>query len=143
MTVAQILNEKGGDVVSVGVGATVMDALIVLKEHRIGAVLVMDDDGSVAGVLSERDVVRALPDEGGSLLLQPVSSLMTRGVISCETSHSMTDVMALMTQRRIRHLPVIEGGRLLGMISIGDVVKHRIAETEHEAEALKSYIALG
>ena len=143
MTVAQVLKEKGNEIIAVGEGATVMDALEVLKERRIGAVLVRREDGAIAGVLSERDVVRALPDQGGALLDQPVTVLMTRDVITCSSDDSMERVMALMTSHRIRHVPVIDGGQMTGVISIGDVVKHRIAESENEAAALKSYIALG
>lgn len=143
MTVAQVLKEKGNEIISVGEGATVMDALGVLKERRIGAVLVRREDGAIAGVLSERDVVRALPDQGGALLDQPVTVLMTRDVITCGSEDSMDRVMALMTEHRIRHVPVIDSGEMTGMISIGDVVKSRIAESENEAAALKSYIALG
>lgn len=140
MTVRRILRGKGGAVVSVPPAATVLDALNALKQHRIGAVLVLGDKGKIEGVLSERDIVRALPDKGGNLLAMPVSALMTREVITCQPSDSLDQVMAVMTERRIRHLPVVENRRLLGVISIGDVVKERIAETEHEAEALKSYI---
>lgn len=143
MTVAQVLKEKGNEIIDVDEGATVMDALAVLKDRRIGAVLVRREDGTIAGVLSERDVVRALPDQGGALLEQPVTVLMTRDLITCTSDDSMDRVMELMTEHRIRHVPVVDGDDMTGMISIGDVVKHRIAESEHEAAALKSYIALG
>lgn len=143
MTVAQVLKEKGNEIIDVDEGATVMDALAVLKDRRIGAVLVRREDGTIAGVLSERDVVRALPDQGGALLDQPVTVLMTRDLITCTSDDSMDRVMELMTEHRIRHVPVVDGDDMTGMISIGDVVKHRIAESEHEAAALKSYIALG
>lgn len=143
MTVAQILQHKGNNVISVSADATVTEAITLLKQHRIGAVLVTEGDGAIIGVVSERDVVRALPDSGGALLDQPVSVLMTRDVITCSPKASAELVMSLMTEKRIRHLPVIEGGKLCGMITIGDVVKSRIAESENEAEALKSYIALG
>lgn len=142
-TVAQILREKGGNVISVGANETVAEATRLLAEHRIGAVLVMEPDGAIDGVLSERDIVRALADNGADLLAKPVSALMTRKVFGCKPTDSISTIMTLMTERRIRHLPVMDGRELLGLISIGDVVKHRIAETEHEAEALKEYIVSG
>ncbi len=142
MSVAQILKEKGNNIISVEETATVSEALAVLKQHRIGAVMVMNE-GSVCGVLSERDVVRALPDKGAALLDEPVQMLMTRDVVYCSGNDSLESIMEMMTENRIRHLPVQENGKLAGIITIGDVVKHRIAETEHEAEALKSYITLG
>ena len=143
MTVALILKEKGPEVISVRSDQKVIEALEILKERRIGAVLVCDDGDQICGVLSERDVVRELPNHGGDLLNQTVSVLMTHDVITCAPGDSISDIMALMTRNRIRHLPVVEGGSLCGMISIGDVVKQKIAESEHEAEALKAYIATG
>lgn len=142
MSVAQILREKGGNIISVEETATVSEVIDVLKQHRIGAVLVMNDD-DVCGVLSERDIVRALPDKGAALLDDTVNVLMTRDVVFCSPADGIEAVMALMTENRIRHLPVQDNGKLAGLITIGDVVKHRIAETVHEAEALRSYIALG
>ena len=143
MTVAQILKEKGDEVISVPAGATVMHTLGVLKEHGIGAVLVRGENGDIAGVFSERDAVRALPARGAGLLLEPVSTIMTSDVITCSPDDAIASVMALMTRKRVRHLPVMEDGKLIGLVSIGDVVKHRIAETEHDVEALRAYIALG
>lgn len=142
MSVAQILKEKGNNIISVEETASVSEALAVLKQHRIGAVMVMNE-GSVCGVLSERDVVRALPDKGAALLDEPVHVLMTRDVVYCSGNDSLESIMERMTENRIRHLPVQDDGQLAGIITIGDVVKHRIAETEHEAEALRSYITLG
>ena len=142
MSVAQILREKGGNIISVEETASISEAINALKQHRIGAVLVMRD-GNVCGVLSERDIVRALPDKGTDLLEDSVDVLMTRDVVFCSPSDNIEAVMALMTENRIRHLPVQDKGKLAGLITLGDVVKHRIAETEHEAEALRSYIALG
>ena len=143
MTVEHILKSKGNRIISVDEGASVMEALAVLKENRIGAVLVMSSGNQIAGVLSERDVVRGLVDGGAALLDSPVSGLMTRDVITCKPADSIDAVMALMTEKRIRHLPVMDGGSLSGVITIGDVVKQRIAEAEHEADALKEYIATG
>lgn len=142
MSVAQILREKGDNIISVKETASISEAINVLKQHRIGAVLVMRD-GNVCGVLSERDIVRALPDKGADLLDDSVDVLMTREVVFCSPSDDIEAIMALMTENRIRHLPVQDDGKLVGLITIGDVVKHRIAETVHEAEALRSYIALG
>lgn len=142
MSVAQILREKGGNIISVEETDTISDAINILKQHRIGAVMVMRE-GDVCGVLSERDIVRALPDKGADLLGEPVNVLMTKDVVFCSPADDMESIMALMTENRIRHLPVQDNGKLVGIITIGDVVKHRIAETEHEAEALRSYIALG
>ena len=143
MTVEHILGSKGSKIVSVDEQASVMTALALLKEHRIGAILVMTPGNEIAGVLSERDVVRGLVDQGAALLDFPVCDLMTRTVITCAKSDSITSVMSLMTENRIRHLPVMDGGMLVGVISIGDVVKQRIAEAENEADALKDYIATG
>lgn len=143
MTVAQILKEKGNKVISVAGQDTILHALEVMKQHHIGALLVLGPRDKIAGVLSERDIVRALPDSGASLLADPVSSLMTKDVITCTPDHSISDVMALMTKHRFRHMPVLKDGKLIGVISIGDAVKERISETEHEAEALRSYITSG
>ena len=142
MSVAQILRERGGNIISVEETDTISDAINILKQHRIGAVMVMRE-GDVCGVLSERDIVRALPDKGADLLGEPVNVLMTQDVVFCSPADDMESIMALMTENRIRHLPVQDNGKLVGIITIGDVVKHRIAETVHEAEALRSYIALG
>jgi len=143
MTVAHILKNKGTQVHSVSGDDTVLKALNVLAENGIGAVLVKSPQGAIAGILSERDIVRALPNAAGKLREQPVSSIMTKRVITCRESDSIDDVMAVMTKNKIRHLPVMDGKRLLGVISIGDVVKARISEAEHEAEALKQYIVSG
>ncbi len=143
MTVAQILRQKGHHVHSVRVDTPLMDALKLLAKHRIGAILVLDDDDNIAGVLSERDVARGLPEKGAALLKENVSALMTRDIITASSEMTIAEVMNLMTERRIRHLPVVDNGKLNGMITIGDVVKSKIAQSEHEAEALKAYIATG
>ncbi len=143
MTVAHILREKGGDVVTIGPEASVGEAVRLLAEHGIGAVLVCGGDGGIVGVLSERDIVRALVDAEVPLLERPVSDLMTRDVVTVRPGDGIASVMAVMTGHRIRHLPVLdERGTLIGLISIGDVVKQRIAEAEREAEALKDYIRM-
>lgn len=140
MFVADILKAKGGDVVSTSSDETITATAALLKRHRIGAVLVLSEDGGIAGVISERDIVRALADSGGTLHDMRVGEIMTRDVITCEPANSIADVMKMMTERRIRHLPVMDGERLAGVISIGDVVKHRLEETEMETEELRHYV---
>lgn len=143
MSVAQILKGKGKEIYSVSESQTVMTALQVMTEYKIGVVLVKDKDGKLAGVASERDVARNLPTKGGALLEEAVSSIMTKDVITCQPKDSIEAMMSLMTSNKIRHLPVMDEGQLVGLISIGDVVKQRIAETELEAESLKAYISAG
>lgn len=143
MTVAHILSDKGGEIISVNEDQTILQALETLAEHHIGAVLVLNAKGGIAGILSERDVVRALPKAKGMLRAQKVSTIMTAKVITCQAKDSVEDVMEIMTRHKIRHLPVKDGRKLVGVISIGDVVKARISDAEHEAEALKQYIAGG
>jgi len=143
MDVTAILREKSGPTIVVGPEETVAECARVLARHRIGAVLVVDQDGEVLGVLSERDIVRALAADGGACLLAPSADLMTRNVVFCRPEDSITDVMQAMTARRIRHLPVEQDGELAGIVSIGDVVKYRLMEIEAEAESLRAYIATG
>lgn len=140
MTVNQILRQKGDNIISISEDKTVLEVSRILGERRIGAILVMDGD-EIKGIISERDVIRGLSIRGGAVLEEAVESLMTRSVVTCKVSDSLTDLMAIMTERRIRHVPVVDEGKVVGVISIGDVVKERISETEHEAEALKNYIA--
>lgn len=139
MSVASILREKGRDVVSVRPSDQVRDVVALLSEKRIGAVLVLDG-GRIAGVLSERDIVRGLLDQGGQILDSLVDDVMTREVTTVAPDESVTFAMSLMTHRRIRHLPVVAGGELCGIVSIGDLVKQRIEEVEREADSLKDYI---
>lgn len=140
MTINMILKSKGDRVVSVGPDETVETAARVLGKEKIGAVLVCDADGTMCGVLSERDIVRGLGQQGGAVLSQAVSTLMTANVVRCAPGDTINSAMARMTDRRIRHLPVFDGDKLLGVISIGDVVKYRIQEIEAEATALREYI---
>lgn len=140
MTIATILQHKGRDVVSVSPAARLRDAVALLNAHRIGAVIVVED-GDPVGVLSERDIVRGLLDSSSSVLERSVSACMTSPVVTVTPQDSINEAMALMTRRRIRHLPVIDGGRLVGLVSIGDLVKSRIDAAEREAELLKEYIA--
>lgn len=143
MNVSSILREKGSDVVTLPSDASLAEIARVLTERKIGAVVVCGPGGAVCGIASERDVVNAIVNKGAAALDQPVSDCMTANVITCETTTSIDDLMNLMTDRRIRHIPVVEDGALKGIVSIGDVVKRKIAETEAEAEALKEYIATG
>ncbi|GEQ98766.1 inosine-5-monophosphate dehydrogenase [Iodidimonas gelatinilytica] len=143
MTVAQILNEKGRSVVSISPDETLSAAISLLGEKRIGAILVLTKAGDIAGMLSERDIVRELARQGASLLDQPVSAIMTADVITTAPGDSIAHLMSVMTEGRFRHIPVVEKGKLCGMVSIGDVVKMRIAEAEMEADSLKAYIQTG
>ncbi len=141
MNVATILKHKGNDVVSVGPDATLQEAVRLLAGKRIGAALVLSEDKSLAGIVSERDIVRAIADRGPACLQMPVTSFMTRAVETCRPSDTIDQLMAQMTAGRFRHVPVVEDGRLAGIVSIGDVVKLRIAETELEVSAIREYIA--
>ncbi len=141
MTVATILKNKGADIVSARLGTSVADIARLLAEHRIGAVPVVNAKGGLEGIVSERDVVRAIAQSGQAVLERPVEEVMTRKVLVCKPADTIYEIMGLMTDNRIRHLPVVVSGRLEGVISIGDVVKFRIAEVEFEAEEMKRYIA--
>jgi len=141
MQVKHILREKGRDVVTVASDATLSEAARLLARKRIGAVVVRERDGSLAGILSERDVVRALAEASVNALAQSVAAHMTRVIETCSESDSIEDLMELMTRRRFRHVPVVDNDRLAGIVSTGDIVKTRIEETEREASALRQYIA--
>ncbi|HEY4134337.1 MAG TPA: CBS domain-containing protein [Alphaproteobacteria bacterium] len=140
MQVMQILKDKGADVVTMSADETIAAAGRVLQERRIGAVVVIGPRGELQGILSERDVVRGLALRGSAVLEERVGAVMTSPVITCDPDTSLEDLMRLMTHRRIRHLPVIRDGRLGGIISIGDVVRHRLMELETEATTLREYI---
>ena len=142
MTVARILAEKGRSVVTVEPQRTLDEAIHLLAEKRIGAVVVSDSEGAVLGILSERDIMRALARQGAAALDALVSEHMTADVVTCARDASVEDVMHLMTDGRFRHVPVLEGGRLAGLISIGDVVKRRIAAVEAEHQAMRDYITM-
>ena len=141
MTVATILKNKGADIVSARPATSVADIARLLAEHKIGAVPVVNAKGGLEGIVSERDVVRAIAQSGQAVLERPVEDVMTRKVLVCKPADTIYEIMALMTDNRIRHLPVVVSGKLEGLISIGDVVKFRIAEVEFEAEEMKRYIA--
>ena len=143
MTVQRIIHEKGSEVTTVTPGVTIAEAAAILSRRRIGAVVVVEGD-KVCGILSERDIVRALAQEGAEIMgtSQRVADVMTIGVATCSMDDNIKAVMAEMTRRRFRHLPVIEEGRLAGIVSIGDVVKSRLGEMELETVMLReAYIA--
>ena len=139
MTVRAILDTKGHHIQSVEPDAKLSAAIKVLAERKIGAVLVMNKD-RVEGILSERDIVRVLGERGAAVLDEPVSEVMTRKVISCRQSDTVAAIMEMMTSGKFRHLPVVEDGQVVGLISIGDIVKWRVREYEAEQEALREYI---
>ncbi|HEX7790206.1 MAG TPA: CBS domain-containing protein [Afipia sp.] len=139
MTVRAILDTKGHQILSVSPDAKVSAAVKILSERRIGAVLVMNGQ-KVDGILSERDVVRVLGERGASIMDEPVRTVMTSKVITCREADTVGAIMELMTTGKFRHLPVVENDRVVGLISIGDVVKWRVAEFEREQEALHDYI---
>lgn len=142
MQVIEILRQKGREVVSLASDASLADATRLLAAKRIGAVVIREDAGGIAGVLSERDVVRAVATESVRALANPVSHYMTRQVATCQEHDTVEELMAMMTEGRFRHVPVVDAqGRLCGMISIGDVVKMHIEETTREASNLREYIA--
>lgn len=143
MTVASILAEKGRDVFSLKPDTIMSNALDVLAQERIGAIVVVDGEERVCGILSERDVVRAISRSGASVLDKPISDHMTRAVISCVEADTIDHVMSVMTENRFRHVPVENGGKLVGIISIGDVVKRKIEQAERDAQELRNYIATG
>lgn len=143
MIIAKILKQKqlGTEVVSVAPEDTVLAAARALTEHRIGAALVRDAAGAILGIISERDIVRGMAGHGQGTTTLPVREFMTADLVTVTPQMPVTHALALMTRRRIRHLPVLEGGTLLGLVSIGDLVKARIDEAEFEAESLKAYVA--
>ena len=141
MHVKNILSAKGTNVVSIEPTATLETAVRTLAENKIGALLVLGPDRRVIGILSERDIVRVLAQHGASVLAQPLSQVMTRKVVTCSPSETIGVIMERMTAGKFRHLPVVEQGRLAGIISIGDVVKWRLEEIEGETNALREYIA--
>jgi CBS domain-containing protein len=139
MTVRAILDSKGHQIESVEPEAKLSAAIKILSERKIGAVLVMSK-GHIDGILSERDIVRVLGERGAKVLDEPVSAVMTRKVVSCRQADTVAAIMEMMTLGKFRHLPVIEEGTVVGLISIGDVVKWRVKEYEMEQEALREYI---
>jgi CBS domain-containing protein len=139
MTVQAILGDKGREVATIGADSSVRDAVALLGERRIGALPVVDGD-RIVGIMSERDVIYCLKDYGAEVLDWPVSRVMTSPAITVDPSTQVLSALALITQKRVRHLPVVSGGRLIGIVSIGDLVKYRIERIEQEAAAMREYI---
>jgi CBS domain-containing protein len=143
MLVSHILREKGREVLAIPPQATLLEAARVLTKNKIGALIVQGPQGALAGIVSERDIVKAMAEEGVEALTLLVGARMTKNVATCTENDTIEDIMETMTRCRFRHMPVVEKGKIAGIISIGDVVKTRIAETLREAQALKEYIATG
>jgi CBS domain-containing protein len=143
MLIGQILASKGREVVSTRPDAATTEVAGLLKARRIGAVVVIDEDGVLCGIISERDLARGLADHGADLLDMQVSELMTKDVVTCSPEDGIGQLMQIMTERRFRHLPVVQDGKMVGIISIGDVVKYRLQELEAETHLLHDYISGG
>lgn len=141
MTVKLILERKGYNVISAAPDTTLGDAVAILARHKIGAIVIVGDKKTIKGILSERDVVRAIAADGADVLWRPVSDIMTIKVSVCSEKHTVNQVMEIMTRGRFRHLPVEKDEQLHGIVSISDVVKLRIEEVERESEEIRSYIA--
>ena len=142
MHIAAVLKRKGADVISIAPDRTIAEAVSLLTKNGIGAVLVLDSSGDIHGILSERDIVNGLSGQGADALNQRVDALMTRDVQRCSPSNTIAEVMGVMTERRIRHLAVTEDDKLVGLISIGDVVKQRLIDANLEVETLRGYVSL-
>lgn len=140
MIVQDILAGKGTSVVTITPDATIADLIAALAEHRIGAIVVSADGDTVTGIVSERDIARGLHTHGAGLLSLEVSAVMTAGVRTCEPHDDISDIASIMTQGRFRHLPVVVDGSLVGIVSIGDVVKKRIDQLETETDQLRDYL---
>ncbi len=140
MIVKAILSNKGGSVITIEPTATLETAVKTLAEHKIGALIVLGPDRRVIGILSERDIVRVLAEQGAGVLTQPLAQIMTRKVVTCSQMETVGTIMERMTTGKFRHVPVIEQDQVVGIISIGDVVKHRLWEIEQESAALRDYI---
>ncbi|MGB3387518.1 MAG: CBS domain-containing protein [Pseudaminobacter sp.] len=141
MTVKAILEEKGHDVFTLGPNEKLTEAIKILAEHRIGALVITNGDRKIVGILSERDIVRVIAREGAAALEESVRAAMTPKVNICNENHTVNEVMEIMTKGRFRHLPVEKNGMLDGIVSIGDVVKRRIEDVEREAAEIRAYIA--
>lgn len=141
MSVRQVLSGKGADVITIAPDRTLAQAAMLLAEKRIGAVVVIADGKAVSGILSERDIIRALAQDGAGALDRKVADAMTRDVVTCSIQADIDHLMRLMTDGKFRHVPVVENGALVGIVSIGDVVNRRLSDIEAEQRALKDYIA--
>ena len=140
MTVNDILSQKGNQVLTIEPAATLAAAVQMLAQRRIGALVVTGADRRIVGIISERDIVRVLEEKGTAVLDAPVADTMTRKVVTCARTETIAEIMERMTGGKFRHVPVVEQGRLVGIVSIGDVVKARLSELEHEHDALREYI---
>jgi CBS domain-containing protein len=140
MTVSIILAGKGREVVTIEPGASLAAAARLLAEKRIGAALILGADGRLAGIISERDIVRAIAAHNADALGEPVSQSMTRKVETCSENESVANIMERMTVGKFRHMPVVDQGRVVAIVSIGDIVKHRLREMEHDSAAMRDYI---
>lgn len=143
MTIASIIHGKPHRLVSVAPDDSLQKAAELLTRERIGALLVLKPNGDIAGIISERDIVRAVGTKGAETLGRPVAELMTKEVVCCAPEDTVDQAMALMTERRFRHLPVRQGGKIVAMVSIGDVVKRKVDDAEAESQSLREYIARG
>ncbi|MCH8104660.1 MAG: CBS domain-containing protein [Proteobacteria bacterium] len=141
MKLSEVLSTKGNKVYRLKTDNSIAEAATKLTEKKIGALLVEDNDGLIVGILSERDIVGGMGPHGADLHDVPISELMTTNLIKCTSQDTVLQAMAMMTDRRVRHLPVFDGDDLIGVISLGDLVKCRISEVQSEAEALRQYIA--
>ena len=140
MTVSKILAQKGREAVSIDPGASLADAVKLLAERRIGSALILGADRRIVGIISERDIVQALALRGAAALDEPVSRSMTRKVETCNENETISSIMERMTDGKFRHLPVVDRARLVGIVSIGDVVKHRLQQMERDSAAMREYI---
>jgi CBS domain-containing protein len=143
MNVSTILKEKGQNVITADSSLSLLDVAKILSEKGIGSIVIIDTGKKVAGILSERDIVRSLAKAGSDALTQPVSLYMTQKVVTCNCADTIDTLMSKMTSGRFRHMPVVENDELVGIVSIGDVVKQRIAQAEMETAAMRDYIATG
>lgn len=143
MNVASILKAKGRAVTTVRPNAILLDVAKKLGPKKIGAVVVVGENGHVSGIISERDIIRAVSENGAAALSMEVADVMTRNVVACSETSELDELMEMMTKGRFRHLPVIEDDALVGIISIGDVVRHHVAEVEMEVSAMRNYLATG
>ena len=143
MDVAAILKSKGGDVATSPASSTVAEVVALLRGKGIGALVISEDGVAVEGIISERDILRGLAEHGAGVLAMTVTDVMTKEVVTCDPGDNVRELMKVMTARRFRHLPVVEYGALCGIISMGDLVKSRLEETEREAQAMRDYITTG
>ncbi len=143
MLVCQIIKDKGDLVFTASPNETVAVAAALLHSRRVGAMVIVDAEDTIVGILSERDVVRVVAERGGAGLAEPIAGCMTKDVVFAAPTEPVESLLERMTDRRVRHLPVVKDGRLVGIVSIGDLVKSKIADAEAEAETLKAYISAG